>query len=227
VASFADAVLGKSQEALQEAKDAATARPLAGEAHYALSMSLPRLVDSEPEVVRAMALSPFQSGPMIDYAVRYALLKDHANRFETPLKLIDLVLKAEPENRSAQLSRVLLLLHTGKITDAEPTLALLVRREPQSADVQGAAAVYFDLKGNPAAAHEHLQQAAALDKEHFNLDTVPSPLEFLFLTVRKLHYRGGFYLSPETLYPPKGSNNAAAQAHGRKVGRPAVAVSTR
>ncbi len=205
VAAYADAVQGKPN-ALQEAKDAAAARPNAGEAHYALSMTLTRLLDSETEVVKAMALSPFQSGPMIDYAVRYALGTDHPARFETGLKLLQIVLKAEPANRSAQLAKALLLFHTKRVPEAEPILAELNSKDAQSADVQVAAAIYFDLKSNPTAVNERMKLADKYDpnfRDHFVLGTVPSPLEFLYLDFRKFHYRGGFYLSPETLYPAK------------------------
>jgi len=208
VAAFADAAMGKPG-ALQEAKDAVEARPMAGEAHYALSMSLTRLLDSEAEVVRALALSPFQSGPLIDFSTRYALGTEHPDRFETALKLLQLVLKTDADNRSAQLAKVLLLFHAKRITDAEPILSELDKREPQAADVQVAAAIYFDLKGNPSAVDQRLKQASKLDPGAFDLPVVPKPLDFLYLSVRKTHYRGGFYLSPESLYPPKVVASAA------------------
>jgi tetratricopeptide (TPR) repeat protein len=203
VASFADAVLAKTPAAVQEAKDAVEARPMAGEAHYALSMSLSRLVESEPEVVKALALSPFQSGPLVDYAVRYAMLAEHPDRFETALKLLDIVLTNEPANASAKLAKVLLLLHLKRLTDAEPILSELDRHDAQSADVQIAAAIYFELKDKPTASEERLKKARGIDKDFFDLGTAPKPLEFLYTSVRKIHYRGGFYLSPETLYPQK------------------------
>lgn len=201
VAAYADAVLGKTALALQESKEGAEARPMAGEAHYALSMSLTRLVDSEAEVVKAMALSPFQSGPLLDYAVRYAMLAEHPDRFETAIKLLDVVNKTEPENHGSQLAKVLLLLHLKRIPEAEPILSELVRRDTKSPDVQVAAAIYFDMKGNAAASEERMKQAQRMDKDFFDLGTVPKPLEFLYLDMRKLHYRGGFFLYPETLYP--------------------------
>jgi tetratricopeptide (TPR) repeat protein len=203
VASFADAVLAKTPEAAREARDAADVRPLAGEVHYALSMSLTRLVESEPEVVKALALSPFQNGPLIDYAVRYAMLPEHPDRFETALKLLDIALKHEPGNTSAKLAKVVLLLHLKRLTDAEPILSELDRHDGQFADVQIAAAIYFGLKDNPSASDERLKKARSIDKDYFDLGTAPKPLEFLYASVRKIHYRGGFYLSPETLYPPK------------------------
>ena len=209
VAAYADAVLGKNQPAAKQAKAAVDAVPNAGEAHYALSMGLTRLSESEPEVIRALALSPFQNGPLIDYAVRYSLLTEHPGRFDTGLKLLDLALKAEPENRSAQLAKTLLLLHLKRIPEAEAVLGELDRRDPQSADVQVAAAIYFDLKGNPTALEERLKQARKLDPDNFDLGTPPKALDFLYTDFRKLHYRGGFYLSPETLYPTRA---AAAQA---------------
>ena len=172
-------------------------------------MSLARLDDSEAEIVRALALSPFQSGPMIDYAVRYALLPEHPDRFETALKLVQIVLKTEPGNRSAQLAKILLLFHMKRITDAEPILADLNKRDAKSADVQLVAAVYFDLKGNPGAADERMQLARKLEPNLFELNLVPKPLELLYRVARKAHYRGGFYFSPDTLYPLKTVASAA------------------
>ena len=203
VAAYADAALGNLPAATQAAREAVESRPYAGEAHYALSMGIARLTESEPEVVRALALSPFQSGPMIDYAVRYAVLTEHPDRFETALKLLQIVLKSEPENGAAKLAKVLLLLHLKRVKDAEPTLAELSRREAQSADVQVAAAIYFDITGKPTAVEERLRQARKLDPTFFELGAVPKPLEFLYQNVRKIHYRGGFYLSPGTLYAAK------------------------
>jgi tetratricopeptide (TPR) repeat protein len=209
VAAYADSALGKNPAGAQEAKEAVDAFPGAGEAHYALSMNLAKIADSEQEVVKAIAVSPFQSGPLVDYAIRYAMLPDHPNRFDTAIKLLDVVLKTEPENRSAKLAKVLLMFHTKRETEAEPTLNDLDRHDAQSADVQIAAAIYFELKGNPTASEERLKQARTLDKEYFDLGIAPKPLEFLYLAFRKLHYRGGFYLSPETLYPSKAAVAAA------------------
>ncbi len=216
VAAYADAVLGKSAAALQEAKDAVAARPMAGEAHYALSMSLPRLIDSEAEIVRALALSPFQSGPMIDFAARYALAADHPAPYETALKLLQAVLKTEPNNRNAQLAQVLLLFQMNRIAEAEPLLAELNKRDPQAADVQIAAAMYFDIKGNPTAVEERMKLARKLEPDFFDteLGVVPKPRAFLLTAVRRVHYRGGFYLSPETLYPPKAATTAATGSTG-------------
>jgi len=211
VAAYADSVLAKLDTAAQEARDAVEAAPNAGETHYALSMSLIKPIESEPEVIRAMALSPFESGPLIDFAIRYAVLPAHSNRFEMALKLLDVVLKREPENRSASLAKVLLLFHLGRVAEAEAPLAELVRRDPESADIQVAAGIYFDLKKNPTASEERLKKARTIDKDFFDLGTVPDPLAFVYLAVRKLHYRGGFYLTPQTLYPSKAAAAAAAQ----------------
>ena len=112
VAAYSDAVAGKDPAAVQEAREAVEALPQAGEAHYALSMGEAKVSNSEPEVLKALSLSPFQSGPIIDYAVRYAMIQQHPNRFETALKLLDFVLKPNPENRTAQLAKVLLLFHS-------------------------------------------------------------------------------------------------------------------
>ncbi len=201
VAAYADAVLGNAQRAGREANEAAQLLPGVGEIHYALSMTLPKLDESEAETIRAIATSPFQTGPLIDYAVRYAMLNDRANRADTAVLLTDLALKTDPENQSAKLVKVLLLLYLKRIPVAEPVLADLVRRNPQGADIQAAASIYFDLKGNTAAAVERLKMATTLDKVFFDLGIIPKPLELLYRDVRKIHYRGGFYLSPETLYP--------------------------
>jgi len=201
--------MGKLGPSAEEGNDAVTALPQAGEAHYALSMGLTKLVDSEPEVVKALSLSPFQCGPMVDFAVRYAQLAAHPNRYETALKLLNVVLQIDKDNRGAQIAKAMLLLHLKRVSDAEPVLAELTRRENQAADVQIAAAIYFDIKGQPTASEERLKQAGKIDPENFQLGAVPLPFEFMVQHVRKLHYRGGFYLTPESLYPPKAAPSDA------------------
>jgi len=209
VAAYADAVLQKQPASLQEAKDAADARPNLGEAHYALSMGLVRLVDSEAEVVKAMAMSPFQSGPMVDYACRIALSADHADKYPTALRLLQTVLTRDPDDEAAQIAKVLLLLHTNRVAEAEPELAALVKRDPESADVQVLAAIYFDIKGNPTATGERLKLARKYDPDTFDLGIAPKPIVFLYQEFRKAHYRADFYLSPECLYPAKPVASAA------------------
>ncbi|HLV81614.1 MAG TPA: tetratricopeptide repeat protein, partial [Chthonomonadaceae bacterium] len=208
VAAYADIALDHLKEALDEAKKAVELAPTAGDAHYAYSMAIRNLADSEQELIHAMSLSPFENGPLLDYAARIALQRK-TDRYDDALKLTEIALERSKGDINAKLIQALLYLQKSRFKEAEPILDALVRMTPTPPDVHMAVAVYYDLKQSPTQARAHYDAAGKLDPVRFTPIIVPSPMELLQSYARRWHYRGDFYLTPTTLYPPK--MEAAAQ----------------
>ena len=68
VAAYADGVMGNHKLGAGEASDAIALAPTLGEAQYALSIATTKVDDADIALNKALALSPFQSGPYLDYA---------------------------------------------------------------------------------------------------------------------------------------------------------------
>ena len=164
-------------------------------------MVIRNLSDSEEELVRTITLSPFASGPYIDYAARIALQKQ-SDRADDALKLTEGILAREPDCISAKLTEVLLLLGKGRVKDAEPILDYQMRHT-QAADVQMIAAIYLTQVQKVGQAGQAWDRARKLDPNHFDFVVIPTATQFLQSYVRKLHYRADCFLTFESLYPAK------------------------
>jgi hypothetical protein len=205
IAACADSVLAnadasKRRDALGEARDAVSLLPKAGEAQYALSMATSNSVDAERALLNTLAMAPFQLGPYLDYAAHLAASR-RQDRFDQSLNMADLVLKADPNNVAAKMTQAMVYLQT-KRPEAATTLDMLKRKEPPTAaDILMALAVYWGVQNRGGNVTYYMGQAAKNDPTYFSLTTVPTPIEYLLLVNRKLHYRGGFFLTPDSLYP--------------------------
>ncbi len=201
IAAYADVVNGETAKAAAEAEAAVKAAPDAGDAHYVSSMTIRSLTDSEAELVRTISATPFASGPYVDFAARLALQKP-ADRFDDAVKLVDFVLKREPDNTGAKLVRVLLLTARGRGKEVSESLDYVVRHN-KAPDVKMVAAVYLTEQKQVGLANQFWDEAVKADKVHFQFLVVPNPTQFLSTYERKQHYRAGFFLTFESLFPPK------------------------
>ncbi len=212
IAAYSDVVNGKLKSAAAEAEAVVKLLPDAGDARYVNSMVIRNLTDSEAELDRAITLSPFASGPYIDFATRLALAKQ-SDRVDDALKLIDGVIAREPNCISAKLTEVLMLLGKGRVKDAEPLLDFQMRHTP-AADVRMIAAIYLTQVQRVGQAQQAWDQARKMDVTHFNFLIVPFAMQFLQDYERKMHYRSDCFLTFETLFParraPKPDTAAAA-----------------
>lgn len=207
--AYTDVTFDKHKTALEEANAAVAQIPTAGEAYFALSMANLLPAESERALQQALTLTPSQSGPLLDYAVRIAL-QPRADRYDVALSLVDTVLKSDPTNINAKLIQALLFLQTGRDKEAEPLLTDLRQRAPNAPDVLFALSVYWYKKENRENTTRFLKEASKLDTLRFDTEVPMRPLELLLRLNRKWHYRADFYLMPATLYPVK--PNAASVA---------------
>ncbi len=205
IASYADSALGKPETALREALQAQEVLPELGEVHFALSMCLPKLAESERELVQAIVLSPLMYGPYLDYAQRFVIDSHYPDRFENALTFTDFVLKNDPGNDSAKFLKTLIYLgqKPPHIPEAEILLLELTKKEPKAADFLIATSTYFTLKGNATAASDRLERGKKADSQFDALVLPPTAMEVVAYILRKRHYRAEFFLSTAALYPPK------------------------
>lgn len=202
VAAYGMAAMKRKEEALKLASMAVAQVPQSGDAHYAHSMAIPKLKESEAAVVRALSLAPFQNGPIVDFATRIALLSYVPDRFQKGVDIANVALQNTPFDLSAKLVQATLLLQMKKVKESEPLLKDLLDRDKNGPDIHLAAAMYFDAISNPVEADRRAQAAAKIDPILFPTPPRPTPVEFLSNYVRTLHYRGGYFLSLNSLYPP-------------------------
>ncbi len=206
IAAYADVVDGNTVKAVAEAQAAVAGAPKAADARYVNSMIIRNLSDSETELVQVVNLAPFQSGPYIDYAARIALQKN-ADRVEDALKLIEMVLSREPENLGAKLAKVLILTSKNRDAEAEPILDYIARHST-APDVEMIAAIFLTHKSKVGQAQQYWDAARRQDPKHFDFLVVPAALVYLQDWERKTHYRSGFFLTFESLFPSKSADKA-------------------
>jgi len=209
VASYADLTNSNRRDAINEATDAIRMLPASGEAQYAFSLASTNVLDSESAILKTLSLSPFQSGPYLNYAARVALQKG-ANRYEQSLNLTDYVLKSDPKNLNAKLIQATILMQTNRIPEAFAILTYLYKNGPKTADLLLTISAYYRTKMDSAKTTEYLEAATKLDPMRFDFQLPPGALETLRVLNRKLAYRVDFYLSPATLYPAT-AQSASAQ----------------
>lgn len=210
VAAYVDVVNGQAKTAAAEAEMAVKLAPNAADAHYLNSMVIRNLSDSELEIIRAITISPFESGPYLDYAARIALQKQ-SDRVDDAIKLTEFLLKSTPDDVSTKLTQVLLLLAKGRSKEAEPILDYQMRHTI-APDVQMVAAVYLTQTDKVGQATQCWEAARKMDSVHFDFLVVPTAAQYLQTYVRKQHYRGNFFLSFESLFPVKQTPKADAAA---------------
>ena len=213
VASYADTALSSAAStlaerkaaavshklAIDEANDAVALQPNLGEAQYALSLASSRIEESDTALGKALYLSPFQSGPYLDYATEQAFQK-RQDKYDQALNLTDLVLKQEPENAQAKITQALIYVHQKRYTEAQPILADLQKKYPEAPDVLTTIGVFYQAKGNNTSATQFFDAVRKADPKRFNYTFPPTALELL-LRLRNLHYRCDYFLTPAALYP--------------------------
>ena len=212
VAAYADSVLSKRmtvianaeasadtdrerQEALTLAKDVVSRMPDLAEAQYALCLATNNGAESETALGRTLSLAPYQNGPILDYAAILAM----RGRQEQAQQMVDIVLKADPENLLAKLAEASLDLQGGRVSDAEPLLKDLLQRHSTAPDVVMAQAVYWYVRDNGGMITQNMAAAAQLSPQYFTWVEPKKPAEFLYTLTRGLHYREGFFLTPQAL----------------------------
>lgn len=201
IAAYADVAMGQPARALAEAQKAAERTPNAGDVHYALSMTLHNLADSETELTQAFTVSPFEAGPYLDYAARLALEK-HGDRLDDAVKLTDYVIEQHPNDLEAKLVKVMLLLQQNHAAEAEPIIDYQYRHT-NAPDVLMAYAVFLNQQNKVGLAQLNWERVRTQDTTHFEFLVIPTPAAFLMSNERKYHYRGDFFLTLASLYPPK------------------------
>ncbi len=201
VASYADSALGKRREALSEAKDVITLYPAAGEAYYAASLASADLRESDKLLGKALALSPFQPGPLNNYTARVAVSKRN-DRYDQALNLTDLTLKYYPDNYFAKLIQAMVYVQTKKDREAQTALNLLSKLNKDAPETKMAFAVYFEANNNTS---ESARWADFTRKTDSRMDRPlpPRPTEYLDWINRQLFFRAEPFLSLDTLYPAK------------------------
>ncbi len=199
VASYADTVLNNTKAAVDEANDAIGLAPALGEAQYALAIASRSPEIRDAALNKALALSPFQTGPLLDYA-NEQLLTRRQDRYEQALNLTDMALKSDPDNVTAKLTQALVYEQQKRNTEALPLLSDLQKKYPQAPDVITAIGVYYVGQGNNAKATPYFDAARKADPIHFNTTDPPKPLE-LAQRLRRSHTRADFYLTVAALYP--------------------------
>lgn len=199
VASYADNALGKRNLAAQEAADAIALAPNLGEAQYALAISTTKPDLMGVAIGKAITLSPFQSGPYIDYTSDQMLSK-RQDRYEQALNVTDLVLKAEPKNVQARLIQALIHTQQRHFADAQPLLADLQKNYPESPDVLVTIGTFYSVQGNSVKSTPFFDVARKIDPLNFNYTAPPAPMELAY-KLRRSHVRADFYLTPAALYP--------------------------
>ncbi|HLV80446.1 MAG TPA: hypothetical protein VKT32_09190, partial [Chthonomonadaceae bacterium] len=215
VAAYVDSVLGrrttviadtaasedtdrKRREALSLAKEALSRMPDRAEAQYALSMATYDTVEYETSLEQTLALAPYQNGPILDYAA-FLAMRSGAVYQDEAMQLVSLVLKADPGNLLAKLAEVSLDLQGERLSEAEPLLTDLLRHNRTAPDVVMAQAVYWTVRDNGGLITSNMAAAAQLSPEYFTWVEPKKPLAFLSALTRGLHYREGFFLTPQTL----------------------------
>jgi len=202
VAVYADTALGNYKEARAEALAAAKLLPNAPETAYANSMTLPQINEQENALNTTLSLVPFQTAPYLDFAARVAVEKQ-PDRYDRSMKFVDFVLKRDPDNHNARVQKALLLLQTNKLKEAGGVLEKLAQGNRQSPDVLEALSIYWQLANQPSNSQRYIEAAHQMDKVRFNRPISGTPMELMFELNRKYRYRIGFFLTPNSLYPPK------------------------
>ena len=193
------AALAAHKLAIAEATDAVALQPNLGEAQYALALASTKIEEADTALNKALYLSPFQSGPYLDYATAQTFQK-RQDRYDQALNLTDLVLKQEPENVQAKLTQALIYVHQKRFTEAQPLLADLQKKHPEAPDVLTTIGVFYQAKGNNSNAGQFFDAVRKADPKRFNYTNPPSSMDLL-LRLRTLHYRSDFFLTPAALYP--------------------------
>jgi tetratricopeptide (TPR) repeat protein len=211
VAAFADTALGNGKDAAAWAREAAASAPGAGDAQYALAVGSPDPREADRALRRTLALAPFQYGPTLDYATRFILQGRtlSRDRIDQALNITDFVLKHEPDNVNAKYIQVLLYLQSGRATEAEPILSALLAKEGNALDLLLAGAVFQRATGQLGRVNLFLEAVRKLDAErYYERDKLNTPLQALFYTNVKMHYRADPFLTPGTLFPVKEAASA-------------------
>ena len=185
--------------AIDEATDAVALQPNLAETQYAFAIASTKTEESDAALSKALYISPFETGPYLDYATEQVFQK-RQDRYDQALNLTDLVLKQEPENVQAKLTQALIYIYQKRYTEAQPLLADLQKKYPDSPDVLTTIGVFYQAKGNNANAGQFFEAVRKADQKRFNYTIPPTALELL-LRLRALHYRADFFLTPAALYP--------------------------
>ncbi|HZO89611.1 MAG TPA: Ig-like domain-containing protein [Chthonomonadaceae bacterium] len=211
IAAFADTVLRKREQGAEEAKEAARLLPDAADAQYALAATSLDLRESERALHRALALNPYQSGPILDYAARQFVLKNITQeRIDQLLNVVNYVLKRDPDNVNAKLMQVMLYLQANRVNDAEPILAALLQQENTALDLLFAGSVYSRYKENFGQITRFLEAINRLSPEtYYDVTNLSKPQQAIAYFDLKRRYRADPFLTVTTLFAPKSEATSA------------------
>lgn len=199
VASYADNALGNRKLATDEANDAVGLAPALGEAQYALAISTTKVDVAGEALNKALTLSPFQSGPYLEYTTDQ-LLSKRLDRFEQALNVTDMVLKFEPENVQAKIVQSLVYTQQKRYKDATPMLQDLQKKNPLAPDVFMTIGAFYQAQSNNVKATPFFDAARKSDPGRFNYTSPPTTMELMY-KLKRFHYRADFYLTPSALFP--------------------------
>lgn len=205
VAAFADAAMGKRKDAVAEAKSAVTQVPTAGDAQFALAMVSTDGVESDRALHRALALAPFQHGPILGYTLKLMLEKNPTTeRVDQALGILGFVLKSDPDNIIARWMESLLYMQTKRMTEAETMLDTLLKQDSKALDFLIAGAVFCRMTDHIDRMGIFLEEVRKQEPDYYTeLAAIKSPQQALFLFGYRTPYRTEAFLTPTSLYPPK------------------------
>ncbi len=202
VAAYADAALGKREAAAAEALKASVLAPNAPETYYALSMTTTEENAVERDLVTTIGEAPLQAGPYLDLAV-LKILSKATDRNAQAFKLIGFAQKLEPDNINAKLIEALTYVQSKQTVPAIALLRPLARDYPSAPDVLMATAICYLAMGQDDVAGRFLDMANKIDQDRVGRLLPEQPLVFLRRVNHEVHYRTGFFLTPQTLTVPK------------------------
>jgi tetratricopeptide (TPR) repeat protein len=203
IAAFANTALGNTQAAQTSAKAAAELVPESGDTQYALAVASSDAREAVPALHRALALAPFRSGPVLDYAARLVLIKNPSrDRIDQALNVTDMVLKNEPDNISAQLLEALLYLQSDRVDEVKPILEAVLKQDSTGTDALLTGVAYERAKDNTAGINQFLNAVRKQEPDRYpDLGRMRQPLTFLQYIYAQAHYRPGAFLTVATLFP--------------------------
>jgi Tfp pilus assembly protein PilF len=203
VTAFAATAQGDYKAGQAAAKEIADLALGSSDAQYALAVASLEARDADRALNRALALAPFQSGPLLGFAARAVLVRNPTqDRLDQALNITDFVLKSEPDNLSAKLLQALLTMQNSRINDAEPLLASVLKEDNTGTDVLMVGAVFARLK-NDSDGVNRFQDAIRRQEPDRYTDLIPmrQPLTILQFLYSRVHYRANAFLTLATLFP--------------------------
>lgn len=203
ITAFANQAIGNLKDAAAQGKEAVEVAPETGEAQYALAATAPDARDAERALHRAMALAPFQNGPLIDYAARLLLVRNLSqDRIDEALNITDFVMKNDPDYISARLLQALLYVQNNRAGEAEPILTAVLKEDSTGTDALLTTAVFEHARGRNDKEYQFQQMIRKQEPDRYtDLALIQQPMPALLFLYGRTHYRAGAFLTLATLFP--------------------------